>query len=188
MSLNAIDLRHNPEKTIQEFLNFKRFKINIVLDNLYDTYNIGSAFRIADGINAQKVIICGLDSAKPPEKQIRKSSMCICDYFAWESYSHIEDFLNRSNGINLVIEKTENSSNYRNYCDKLVKKAVEFDREINIIVGNETKGVNPIAFNHGKVLHIPMYGLNNSMNVINALTVIGNEVAYYYEQSTTQNL
>lgn len=188
MSLNAIDLRHNPEKTIQEFQQFKRFKINIVLDNLYDTYNIGSAFRIADGINAQKIIICGLDSAKPPEKQIRKSSMCICDYFQWEAFNTIEDFINYTHGINLIVEKSEFSSNYRNWCNRLVKKAVESHREINIIIGNETKGVNPIIFNYGKILHIPMYGLNNSMNVINALSIIGNEVAYCYEQSTTQNL
>src|SRR5437762_3867350 len=61
----------------------KRNEIYIVLDNVYDTYNIGSIFRLADAVAAEKVFLCG-GSEIPPHTRIKKASINTTEWVAWE--------------------------------------------------------------------------------------------------------
>ncbi|MEM2146265.1 MAG: hypothetical protein QW279_12955, partial [Candidatus Jordarchaeaceae archaeon] len=66
--LKAKKLRKsNP--TEKELAKIKRNPIFLVLDQIIDTYNIGSLFRLADAIAAKKVYLCG-DMAYPPSSRI----------------------------------------------------------------------------------------------------------------------
>jgi len=58
MKLDAKKLRvseHDPEV----FKKIKRKPIYIIVDNVLDTYNIGSIFRLADALAVEKVYLCG---------------------------------------------------------------------------------------------------------------------------------
>ena len=66
MKLNARQLREVEEKEVKEKLkNIKRNPIYLILENIYDTYNIGGLFRLADAIGVEKIYLCG-ETEVPP--------------------------------------------------------------------------------------------------------------------------
>ena len=58
IKLGAADLR-TTKSTEKKRKQIKKNPIYIILDNVMDTYNIGSIFRLADAVSAEKVILCG---------------------------------------------------------------------------------------------------------------------------------
>ena len=71
IKMNSKELRKNKPVGDQEKI-IKRNPIYLVLDNVIDTYNIGSMFRLADAIAAEKIYICG-DTEYPPRST---NSLC----------------------------------------------------------------------------------------------------------------
>ncbi|MDE2589776.1 MAG: TrmH family RNA methyltransferase, partial [Patescibacteria group bacterium] len=63
--------------------NLKRNPIYIICDNVIDTYNIGSIFRLADAVGATKVFLCGV-SETPPNTRIKKASINTTEWVSWE--------------------------------------------------------------------------------------------------------
>lgn len=183
--LNAQQLRHDPILAAEKFANHQRFPITVILDNIYDTFNIGSAFRVADAINAQKVVITGKNGVCPPDKQIRKSSIHICDHFPWEYYEDIHDYLDLQNSIGkslfVGIEKSEKSINYKLGCRTWYYDVQHNRLQLFLIIGNETYGVQKSVLSRcSETLEISMHGIDHSMNVINALSIVGHEFAHYF--------
>ncbi len=67
LKLNAKQLRKNNQSSSpsrahsrQIKKEMRRHEIYIVLDNVLDTYNIGSIFRLADAVAAKKIYLCGV--------------------------------------------------------------------------------------------------------------------------------
>jgi len=58
LKLDAKRLRKS-EPTEKDLKKIKRSPIYLVLDQIIDTYNTGSLFRLADAIAAKKVFLCG---------------------------------------------------------------------------------------------------------------------------------
>ncbi|MEK7119293.1 MAG: RNA methyltransferase, partial [Patescibacteria group bacterium] len=58
IQLNAKELR-TTEVDPNVASSIKKNSITIILDNVLDTYNVGSIFRLADAVAAEKVILCG---------------------------------------------------------------------------------------------------------------------------------
>lgn len=85
--LTAPELRALSSENIERAKNLKKNNIHIVLDNVVDAYNVGSAFRIADSINASTVWICGSDIVHPTDKQVQKSSMNTSQFVNWKLVS-----------------------------------------------------------------------------------------------------
>src|SRR4030067_1988611 len=80
--LNARQLRKSDPKHT-ELKKIKRNPIYLVLDNVIDTYNIGSLFRLADAIAAEKIYICG-DTEYPPSSRIHKAAVGTEEWVPWE--------------------------------------------------------------------------------------------------------
>jgi len=81
MKLNAAELRTSVPSKVQ-LAKIKKNPIYIVLDNVLDTYNIGSIFRLADAVAAEKVILCG-GSEIPPHTRIKKASINTTEWVSW---------------------------------------------------------------------------------------------------------
>ena len=82
IKLGAAELRTtipNPE----ELKKIKKNPICIILDNVMDTYNVGSIFRLADAVAAEKVILCG-QTETPPHTRIKKASINTTEWMKWE--------------------------------------------------------------------------------------------------------
>src|SRR3989344_3993357 len=83
MKLNAKELRDVKEVDIVEKLKtIKRRPIYFILENIYDTYNIGGLFRLADGLAIEKMYICG-ESEIPPNSRIKKASIGTYKVVPW---------------------------------------------------------------------------------------------------------
>src|SRR4030042_5304202 len=87
--LNSKQLRvSNPSE--EELKKIKRNPIYLVLDNIIDTYNIGSLFRLADAIAAEKMYLCE-EMEYPPSSRIHKAAVGTEAWVPWiKSNSTIE--------------------------------------------------------------------------------------------------
>src|SRR3989338_11489211 len=84
MKLNADQIRKLEEERAQGSMKqVKRNPIYFVLENIYDTYNIGGLFRLADALAIEKIYLCG-DSEIPPNARIKKASIGTYKVVPWE--------------------------------------------------------------------------------------------------------
>jgi tRNA G18 (ribose-2'-O)-methylase SpoU len=81
MKLNAKKLRLLEEKN--QLPKIERRPLYFILDNIYDTYNIGGLFRLAEALAVSKVYICG-NSETPPNHKIKKASIGTYKIVPWE--------------------------------------------------------------------------------------------------------
>lgn len=144
----------------------KRQPIVLVLDNVLDTYNIGSFFRLADAIAAQKIYLCG-PVVTPPNIKIHRASIGTWKLVPWQhSYSTeevITDLKNQGYQI-IACEQNPQSINY-------LKANYKFP--IALVAGSESQGISPSILKLvDQVVEIPMHGINKSLNVLIATSII----------------
>ncbi len=173
--MNAKELRDLPENEDQKINEPKpdisRSPMYLILDNVYDTYNIGGLFRLADALAVRKIFLCG-QSETPPNHRIKKASIGTYKVVPWEycntTLEAIEKLRNDVPDVQVVsVELSDNSVPY----DEFGYKA-----PCAIVVGNETHGISPEVINASDgVVDLPMHGYNISLNVI----VSGAIVAYH---------
>lgn len=177
LTLTAKELRSLTPEVIEAAKKQPKNNIHIVLDSVVDAYNVGSAFRIADSINAQKVWLCGNDIVTPYDRQVQKSSMYTCQLVEWESSSSADLIFEKySNGFFIALEKLKEKDDFEfkiQNCKNISGILAQLNVPIFIIVGSETNGISQKVLEKvNTIVELPMLGVNNSMNVINALTLI----------------
>ena len=82
MKLGAKELRVS-EPSEADLARIKRREIYIICDNVLDTYNIGSIFRLSDAVAAKCVYLCG-QSETPPNSRISKASVGTAKSLPWQ--------------------------------------------------------------------------------------------------------
>ena len=182
MKLDAKALRVS-EPTGADLQKIKRRGIYIICDNILDTYNIGSIFRLADAVCAKKIYLCG-QTETPPNSRISKSSVGTDKWVPWQySASAAEAIKNlkmkfstgsnntnlraksRSSSIKIIaIEQSPKAIDYRK---------VDYEEPIAFVIGHETSGVSAEALKLcDQIVEIPMYGVNKSLNVMVSLAIV----------------
>lgn len=150
----------------KEDKDYYKNPIVFVLDNVLDTFNIGSFFRLADAVGAEKIYLCGRTVA-PPNIKIHRASVGLWRWVPWEQYQSAEKLVEKlkKEGYQIVVsELTDKSKNYLNFKPNF---------PIAIVVGHETDGVSKEIINLAdQQLEIPMLGVNKSLNVLVAASVI----------------
>lgn len=170
IKLNASELRKLDEKYKLKKRN--PIPVIFILENIYDTYNVGGIFRLADALNIEKIILTG-DTETPPNHKIKKASIGTYKIVPWEyekttnlaitklrkSYKNTQIF---------AIEQSDKSIPYLSFNanEQILSKMV-------FIVGNETSGISENTLTKcDKILEIPMFGINRSLNVIVSLAIV----------------
>lgn len=146
----------------------KKNPIYIIVDNVLDTYNTGSIFRLADAVAAKKVYLCGVTET-PPNSRIKKASINTTEWVEWEYASSTHEAISklRSQISNIQIVAIEQS-----------EKSVPFDKvdykfPIAFIVSNETSGATQeVLAAADMIVEIPMWGVNKSLNVMVSLGIV----------------
>lgn len=168
--LNADQLRKGKASSVKG--KVKRQEIYIVLDNVLDTYNIGSIFRLADAVAAKKIYICG-ESEIPPNHRIKKASINTTEVVDW-SYKEsaieaIKELRTTNSKLQIIaVEQTATSVPY----DKF-----EYKLPIALVVGHESDGVSKQVLEIADaVVELPMFGINKSLNVMVSLGIVLYEV------------
>ena len=177
--LNSRELRDISEEDAQILSdNLKRLPIYIVLEDILDTYNIGGFFRLADGIGASKIYLCGKTDV-PPNPKITKASIGTYKLVPWEykktAAAAIKDLKNIKKMQVLAIEQHKDSIDYRK---------INYSFPLAFVFGHETSGVTAKTLKLvDHIVEIPMYGINNSLNVM-----VAAGIAMYYGLEQANNL
>lgn len=144
----------------------KRNPLVLVLDNVLDTYNIGSFFRLADALGASKIYLCG-PVVTPPNLKIHRASIGTWKWIPWEQFDSIVDCLKQLKSKNYKIIACEQGPTAVNY------QQAKYQFPLAIVAGSESNGVGESALKMcDQIVEIPMYGINKSLNVLVATAVI----------------
>lgn len=136
--------------------------LEIALDNLRSTFNVGSIFRTADGAGVAHIHCCGT-TPTPRHPKIAKSGLGAEEFVSWTYHRNAVDLLQTSKQDGFVIlslEATLDSTPLLSFAgDKNLQKVM-------LVIGNEVSGIDPeILALSDQLLHIPMHGKKSSLNV-----------------------
>jgi len=163
------DVLRKIKPTQEEVKKIKRTPIVLVLDEIIDTYNIGSLFRLADAVAAQKMYLCG-KMEYPPSSRIHKAAVGTENWVPWKKEDGVfktVERLKKKGYFIVAVEQDKKSVNIKN----LKKEMIKFP--LAIIAGNETKGISPKFLEMADlVVELPMLGINNSFNVWGSTAVV----------------
>lgn len=149
-------------------LRLKKNPIYIILDNVLDTYNIGSIFRLADAVAAKKLILCG-ETQVPPNSRIKKASINTTEFVDWEY---------KDTAAKALRELREKVRGIKTIAVEQHRKAIPYTRlkrkfPVAIVVGNESYGVSKEVLKIcDEIVEIPMWGVNKSLNVMVSLAIV----------------
>jgi len=171
IKLNARELRTTPVDE-EAAKSIKKNPITIVLDNILDTYNVGSIFRLADAVAAEKVILCG-QTLMPPNSRIKKASINTTGWVTWEYAASAKEALAsiKSKVLSTKIIAVEQDKR------SIPFYKAEYTLPLAIVVGNETTGVSKEVLDMADtIVELPMWGINKSLNVMVSAGIILYEI------------
>ncbi len=169
MQIGATQLRHFPEEKLKNLAaKIKRRQLYFILEDIFDTYNVGGLFRLAEALAVQKIFLCG-QTQTPPNPKIKKASVGTYKIVPWEykksALQAIKELRKKVPKIKIIaIEQHKKSILYTKAKYKL---------PLAFIVGNETLGIKEKTLRSvDQIVEIPMAGLNKSLNVIVAAAIV----------------
>ena len=137
-------------------------KFYLILPDIRSCHNVGAMFRTADACGVTKLFLVGY-TACPPKIQIDKVSLGAEKWMPWEKRTSLKRLINglKKKGVFIIgLEKTYNSCQITDNSDCFK------NRDVALIVGNEVDGISEdILQLCDEVVHIPMYGKKESLNV-----------------------
>lgn len=165
--LNAQELRNLTDDEVKK-ISIKRYPIYFILDNVYDTYNIGGIFRLADALTVEKMYLCGITDT-PPNPKIKKASIGTYKIVPWEYKKTTLEAIKelKKNIKNIKVVAVEQSSTSKPF------NTIEYSTPTALIFGNETSGVSQgVLKKCDYIAEIPMFGINKSLNVIISAAIV----------------
>jgi tRNA (guanosine-2'-O-)-methyltransferase len=158
------DLRKN-KPTREEYPTKPKTPLVVVLDNVTNSHNIGSFIRLADAFAIEKVIVCGelTISDKKLNKASRNEAKWVCVQYSDNTASSLQTLLNEGYTV-FSVELCHESVDY---------SGVTYPSKCVLVLGNERKGVSEAALKLShQHIHIPMFGMGNSLNVSTAGAIV----------------
>ncbi len=138
----------------------------VVLADVEDPVNVGSAFRIADAAGVAELVLTGITPA-PPHKLIEKVGRGKHQRVKWRKVDDVAaalEALGKEGWTRVAVELTEDAQPYT---------AFAWPEKTCLVVGHEDHGVTQKALAHTDArVFIPMYGKGASLNVHVALGIV----------------
>lgn len=145
----------------------QKFHITLICDNVTNTPNIGSLFRISDALGVEELIFCGENLQLG--KRMKKTSRSTEKYVSHKVESDILQVvtsLKAKRYFIIALEITDSSISLDDFL-------LNTNQPIALIIGNENIGVSEdILKLADEIVHIKMFGENTSMNVVQATSII----------------
>jgi len=136
-------------------------ELYVICQNIRSLYNVGSIFRTADGAGVTKLYLCGY-TGHPPRKEISKVALGAEESVPWEHHPQAWRLIERLRAQGVQIVALENniggeSLDYRRFRPRF---------PLALLLGNEVKGLSDKLLKRADaIIHIPMYGRKESLNV-----------------------
>ena len=169
------DLRKN-KPARDEYLTKPKIPLVVLLDNVTNSHNIGAFIRLADAFAIEKVIICGelTISDKKFNRASRNESKWVCIEYSDNTVSSLQTLLDNGHTV-YSVELCHGSIDYSD---------VAYTSPCVLVFGNERKGVSEAALKLShQHIHIPMFGMGNSLNVSTAGAIVLAECANQIRKS-----
>ena len=141
-----------------------------ICDNIRSLENIGSIFRTADALGVNKIFLCGI-SGYPPNHKISKTALGAENMVPFEYHKQTWRLIEKLKKEKIKIVALE-----------LSKKSIAYTKfkpkfPVALILGNEIKGISKkILSKSDAVIHLPMRGKKESLNVAVAAGIAGYEI------------
>jgi tRNA G18 (ribose-2'-O)-methylase SpoU len=164
IQLSKEDIRID-KPTRDEYLNKPKTPLIVVLDNVTNSYNIGAFIRLADAFAIEKIIVCGelTISDKKLKKASRNEAKWVCIEYSDSTTSSLQALLDKGYTV-YSVELCHQSVDYSD---------VTYSSPCVLVLGNERKGVSEAALKLSHhLIHIPMFGMGNSLNVSTAGAIV----------------
>ena len=183
MKLNAQQLRDLEEQKVKgEIREIKRNPMFFILENIYDTYNIGGLFRLADALAIEKIYLVG-DTEIQPNSRIKKASIGTYKVVPWEYKKTVKDAIDDFSRTYNIERKTNKTFQVPNSKFQVIaveqhKTSIDYRKAnyslpLALIFGNESYGVLPETLKLvDQIVEIPMFGVNKSLNVIVSAAIV----------------
>lgn len=196
MKLNAQQLRTLEEKrAVGEVRKLKRQPIFFILENIYDTYNVGGLFRLADALAIEKLYLVG-ECETPPNHKIKKASIGTYKIVPWEYKKTTKEAITE---IKLQLQPKRKTYNVEHknkmfhvprstlYVSSSALHIIAVEQHVTaipytqanyqlplaLIFGNESYGILPETLKLAdQIVEIPMWGINKSLNVIVSAAIV----------------
>ncbi len=160
------EFQHNytDDKKSMNNISFNRIPIILLLDGLNDMGNVGMIFRIADALRIQRIYFYNYNE-ELNNKLLQRKSRATSKYVEFSYLSNLKDIAKLKQGYEIIIlDKTNKSIPYSEY---------KFSKPICLVLGAEITGVSQELIDVGDIsLHLPMNGINTSINVATATSVV----------------
>ncbi len=154
----------------EEFRGIKRRPVFVILDNLRSAFNVGSIFRTADVVLIEEVITSGI-TPHPPHPKLEKTAMGVLPYVPAK---HFEDPVD---AIEYVKEKGAFVLGVEMVPESKTIWEMEYRKPLALVLGNEALGISAEVLNLvDDIVHIPVAGYKNSLNVSVAFGIVIFEV------------
>jgi 23S rRNA (guanosine2251-2'-O)-methyltransferase len=155
----------------------KRVPLHFVVDNMRSAFNVGSIFRTADTLGAQKIWLTGY-TPTPHQLQVEKAALGAALIMDWQTGNFTET-LTRLKTDNVYLIALETSSNALSISAPFEKR-----KPVAFVVGNERFGLeNEQLALCDEVRRIPVYGIKNSLNAATAAAIAGYEWRKQWNES-----
>ncbi len=161
--LNFEDERSSIDKELER-VQANRHPNALLLDGLRDMRNVGSIFRLADAANLSKIYLYNCDFDFTHKKLVRTSRSTI-KYVEYQVLHDLDQISALQNQYEIIgLEITNSSINYTEF---------QSQKPILLVIGNEQNGISDEVLQlTQKCVHIPMYGIKTSMNVLCATGIV----------------
>lgn len=140
--------------------------VHLVLDNLRSAFNVGSIVRTSEAARVARLHLCGI-TAHPPHRQLARTALGATRHVRWTRHATTVDAIDGLRAAGRRVVALELTSGARSYLD------APLDLPLALVVGHEVNGVSAEALALAdEVVHIPMFGVKNSLNVAAATAVV----------------
>ena len=155
-------------------------KLVVVLVDVRSIHNVGSIFRTADAVGAEKIYCCGitpgpLDRFKNVRGDFAKVALGAEKSVDWEMAKDAAVVIERLKKDGWHIFAVEQSAESIPYYEALkdARGGTLQDQKIALVLGAEVEGISPeILQRSDKILEIPMRGKKESLNVSVAFGIV----------------
>nr|BFD59403.1 hypothetical protein CKG001_15100 [Bdellovibrio sp. CKG001] len=147
----------------------EKIPLVFVLDNIRSAFNVGSVFRTAECLGAEKIYLCGY-TPLPTQWKVEKTAMGTQEYLAWEEAPKLLECLEELKDQGYRIVALETAASATDLYEKFDPEPTAF------VLGNERFGLDPEVLKViDEIRIIPLRGRKNSLNVGVTAAVAGFE-------------
>jgi len=155
------------QKTHQNTINSKsKIRISVLAPDLELTDNIGGLFRICEAMGVERIYFGNTINlqARKLKKAARSTQNYLDCLMQVDSKEIVREFINQ-NHLVMGLELTESSK-------RLQHINLDDYKAVLLVIGNEIQGISEQLLSEiPQCYHIDMYGVNSSINVIQATSI-----------------